>query len=198
MLPETKDNRTVQLYRATQFPHGWQLVQVLLPDVAAVDSTLLHHDGRFWLFTSGIGTSDPWFDGHSELFLFFSDSLFGRWQPHPKNPVVSDIRRCRPAGHVFSENGQLIRPAQNYSAADGYAVTLNLIDVLSVTDYHETPVARISPAWMKGNLGTHTFNRSERYEVWDGRTLISRMPSFRSRETLENFRLAAPLIRTLA
>ena len=198
LIPETKTIRTVQLYRATQFPRGWQLVKVLLSDVAAVDSTVFHHHGKFWLFTSGIGTADPWFNGHSELFLFYSNSLLGPFTPHPRNPVVSDVRRSRAAGQIFWSNGQLIRPAQDYSVTDSFAVTLNLIDTLSEREYHETAVATLPPTWMKGNIGTHTFNRSERYEVIDGRTLAGPMSRRRSRPTLQTVRLTQPLIHDLA
>jgi len=198
LLPETKNNKTVQLYRASDFPRGWQLAHVLLEGVAAVDSTVLHHNSKFWLFTSGIGTSDPWFDGKAELFLYYSDSLSGPWTPHKQNPIVSDIRRCRPAGHVFSADGQLFRPGQDYSAADSYAVTLNLIDVLSETEYHETSVARIPPTWISDNLGTHTFNRSDRYEVLDGRTLITPLSRRSSRPVFETITPVRPLIENVA
>ncbi len=197
LIPETKTNRTVQLYRATQFPRGWQMVKVLLCDVAAVDSTLFHHQGKFWLFTSGIETEDPWFNGHSELFLFFSDSLVGPFTPHPRNPVVSDVRRSRAAGQIFSSSGQLIRPAQDYSVTDSCAVTLNLIDTLSEREYHETAVATIPRTWMKENIGTHTFNRSERYEVLDGRTLAGPMSRRRFEATLQTVKLTSPLIESL-
>jgi len=174
LLPETKNNGTIQLYRATHFPYGWQLAHVLLRDVSAVDSTLFHHNGKFWLFTSGLGTEDPWFDADGELSLFFSDSLFGPWTPHPRNPIVSDVRGCRCAGQLFFRDGQLIRPAQDCSKVYGYAVTLNRVDTLSETAYHETPISSLPPDWMKGNRGTHTYNRSSTYEALDGRTLIAR------------------------
>jgi hypothetical protein len=173
LLPETKSNRTVQLYRAADFPRCWQLSHVLLSHVSAADSTLLHHEGKFWLLTSGLGTEDPWFDAVSELFVFFSDSLSGPWTAHPRNPIVRDVRNSRSAGQVFLWNGQLIRPAQDCSAVYGWAVVLNQIDVLTEKDYAEHKIGTISPEWMPANRGTHTFNFSTRYEVLDGRTLIS-------------------------
>ena len=174
LLPETKNHRTVQLYRAADFPRCWQLSHVLLSDVSAADSTLLYHEGKFWLLTSGLGTHDPWFDAVSELFLFFADSLSGPWTAHPRNPIIADVRNSRSAGQVFRWNGQLVRPAQDCSAEYGWAVVLNRIDVLTDTDYDEHKIGSISPEWMPNNRGTHTFNFSTRYEVLDGRTLISR------------------------
>jgi hypothetical protein len=174
LLPETKNKRTIQLYRATSFPHSWKLAHVLMRDVAAADSSLLQCHGKFWLFTSGVGTADPWFDGDSELSLFFSDSLQGPWTAHPRNPVVADVRRSRGAGRLFFLGQHLIRPAQDSSTCYGHSVVLNRIEVLSEREYHEVPIGRIRPEWMPGNRGTHTLNHSANYEVLDGRTVISR------------------------
>ena len=194
LLPETKNKRTVQLYRATDFPRRWELAQVLLPDIAVADSTLLVHDGKFWLFTSGVGSADPWFDADSELFLFFSESLDGPWQPHPRNPVVADVRRSRCAGQLFYLGKHLIRPAQDCSSCYGHAVVLNRIEILSTTEYREVPIGRIGPEWMSGNRGTHTFNHSQHYEVLDGRTLISRYRRRNSKPVLQTLSASTQLL----
>jgi hypothetical protein len=183
MLPETKGNRTIELYRATDFPWHWRLERVLFSGVSAVDSTILRYNEKFWLFTCGLSQFEELFNGDNELFVFFSDNLHGPWMPHPKNPIVSDVRRCRPAGHLFVVGGQLIRPSQNCSGRYGRGVCFNRVDVLSETDYAETPIATISNGWFPGNVGTHTFNQSSRYQVVDGRTLISRFMTRSSRQT---------------
>ena len=46
MIPETKENRAVELYRATDFPRGWKFVANLLTDVYAVDATIHEHAGN--------------------------------------------------------------------------------------------------------------------------------------------------------
>lgn len=169
LMPETRENRTVELYRAVEFPRRWVLEKVLLKDVPAVDPTILMHDGRAWIFVGGmvdnVSTND-------ELFLFSADSLFGEWAPHPRNPIVSDVRRARPAGQLFFHNGQLIRPSQDCSTRYGAGVSLNRVDTLSATDYREVPIGYISPEWYRGNLGTHTLNQNDELQVVDGRVLI--------------------------
>jgi hypothetical protein len=190
LLPETKNNRTVQLYRATGFPRHWQLSNVLFDGVSTVDSTLLQHDGKFWLFTSGLGSKDPWVDWDSQLSLFFADSLSGPWKPHPGNPIAADVRNCRCAGQIIRCGGQLLRPAQDCATAYGHAVLLNQINILSETDYRETPIGAISAAWVRNNRGTHTYNRSDKYEVLDGRILSSRF-GYGSRNP--RFETVAPL-----
>jgi hypothetical protein len=171
MLPETSANRTVELYRAVRYPDAWELARVLMRDVLAVDATLLRHGGRVWLFANmpvaGAKVDD-------ELSLFWSDSLWGDWTPHPRNPIVSDVRCARPAGEIIRVGDRLYRPAQDGSGAYGSAVVFRQIDELSEDDYRESTVGRIDSAWLRGNRGTHTYNRDSLYEVVDGRRLRRR------------------------
>jgi hypothetical protein len=165
MLPETAGHRTVELYRAARFPDEWTLERVLLRDVTATDATLLRHEGRWWLFAAlAVDGGRP----VDELCLFSSDSLHGQWEPHPLNPVVSDVRSARPAGRIFSRNGQLMRPAQDCSEAYGGRLVFNRIDVLSPTEYREEPIGAIEPAVDTGNLRTHSYDSDGTYEVLDG------------------------------
>jgi hypothetical protein len=167
MLPETAANGAIELYRAVSFPSEWAFEAVLVSDVRAVDPTLIEHEGRFWLFANiavkGASTND-------ELFLFSSRSVEGQWEPHPSNPVVSDVRRARPAGRPFRDaSGALIRPSQDCSSFYGSAVVFNRIDELSMSGYRETPIGRLEPGWRRSNLGTHTYSASETWEAVDGR-----------------------------
>jgi hypothetical protein len=165
MIPETKENRTVELYRADEFPNRWSLAAVLLKNIFAVDATIHQANGKFWMFA---GLSNGRYSNCDELGLFYSDSLFGPWTPHPGNPVVSDVRRARPAGALFYENGKLIRPSQDCARAYGYALCFSEVLVLNEMEYLEKPLGRIEPDWAKGNLGTHTYSRTDDFEVIDG------------------------------
>ena len=165
MIPETRENSAVELYRAEDFPRVWTFEKALLKNVSAVDATI-HHDGqRFWMF---VGLSSGRYSTCDELALFFADDLHGPWQPHLNSPVVSDVRRARPAGALFREGGKLIRPSQDCAKAYGYALNFSEIVTLSPTDYEERAVGRITPDWRPGNLGTHTYTRSADFEVIDG------------------------------
>jgi hypothetical protein len=165
MMPETRAHKTIELYRATEFPEKWVLVKTIAENVLAVDSTLFEHAGKFWLFTNIAVPGGSTFD---ELYLFYADSLEEEWTPHPKNPIVSDVRRARPAGSLFYEDGRLIRPSQDCSLRYGYAMTLNEVQILSENDYKEKPCGRIEPNWCPGSICTHTYNRTEEFEVLDG------------------------------
>ena len=164
MLPETADNRTLELYRCLEFPQRWALEKVLLQGVTAADATLAEVDGLWWLFATlaveGASKND-------ELHLFYAGSPLGPWRPHRGNPVKSDVRSARPAGKLFRWNGALYRPAQDCSATYGAAVSLNRILRLDQDCYEEQEVSKILPRWRPGLISTHTFNADGELTVVD-------------------------------
>lgn len=172
MLPETKQNQQIELYRATDFPHAWALDSVLIENVLATDATLLQRDGRWWMF---VNIATPGASTNDELHVFHADHFRGPWAAHASNPVVSDVRRARPAGPLFvDEQDRLVRPSQDSSLTYGYAVVLNHVERLTPGDYAETPIGRIEPSWMPGAVGVHTYSRGERHEAIDVRVRIRR------------------------
>jgi len=143
----------------------------LMKDVYAVDSTILKHDGKYWLFCNikeneGASSLD-------ELFLFYSDSLLSDdWKSHPCNPIVSDVSRSRPAGNIFESNGKIYRPSQNSTKGYGHGMKINEITQLTTTAYHESTVQSIYPNWNKDLISTHTLNHKGKITVIDA--MISR------------------------
>ncbi|EJQ97581.1 hypothetical protein [Bacillus cereus] len=168
MIPETSSNQTIELYKATNFPYEWEIEKVLMENVNAVDTTIIQHEGKYWLFTN------VFTDGSSldELYLFHSDSLFGQWVSHPMNPIVSDAKSARPAGNIFVHDGKLIRPSQNCLFSYGYSVNLNEIEILNEDSYREKKIKEITPSIFKRNKGTHTYVFNEDLEVLDGRKQV--------------------------
>jgi hypothetical protein len=167
MIPETVGHRTVELYRCERFPDRWTLDATLLADLAAADATVIEHDGCLWMF---VCVAPPGLLLHTELHLYSADDLRGPWRPHPLNPVVSDVRRARPAGRPWMEDGRWIRPGQDSSVRYGYGLTLARIDVLTREDYAEEPIAHVAPEalpWARGARGLHTWNASRRFCVTD-------------------------------
>jgi polysaccharide export outer membrane protein len=131
----------------------------------------LHCHDKWWMFTAGmLDHASP----NETLWLFFADSPLGPWTAHPKNPIVSDARHARPAGCLYFDNGQLIRPGQDCSKGYGYAVQLHQVSVLSETDYQETLLTSIPPDWIPGCRGIHTLNQNTAFRVIDCKFLISR------------------------
>ncbi|PSH03955.1 MAG: hypothetical protein CXZ00_09050 [Acidobacteria bacterium] len=164
MLPEARDSGNVSLFRAVEFPNRWEFAGNLLENVWAVDSTIFEHEGKFWMFAGGVIRNGRI---NGELFLYYADSPLGPWHPHPKNPVVADTSRARPAGTIFSQGGSLIRPGQDCSLRYGRAVVLNRIEEITTETYKETSIRVINPDWFPGIIGTHTISHSEHFQTLD-------------------------------
>lgn len=139
-IPESCEAGEVSLYRAAHFPEGWERVASLLSGFAGVDSTILEWNGRWWCFTTEKG------DAHaSKLKLFHAPDLFGPWVPHRRNPVKIDVRSARGGGTPFVWQGELYRPAQDYSRVLEGRLTLNRVVVLDEERFEEEPVASVGP-----------------------------------------------------
>jgi hypothetical protein len=137
-------------------------------------------DERLWLF---VGMAEHGAAPDDELHLFSSTALLGPWEPHPANPVVSDVRSARPAGRIFRYGQDLIRPSQDCSRRYGHAIVLNRIEVLTTSEYRETAAGRIEPDWFPRLLATHTYGFGERVEVIDGKRAVARSPFGRRRSS---------------
>lgn len=166
MTVESKAAQRVILYRAESFPLRWKRVVDLIEGRKCVDPTLYHHDGKWYLFVNASESGGSTWD---ELFLFVSDDLYGPFQPHPGNPILSDVRRARPAGRIFSHGGRLIRPSQDCARSYGAAIVFNEVIELSPARYSERPLARLDPSWSSGLDGCHTYNVINGMEVIDAR-----------------------------
>jgi hypothetical protein len=164
MIPETSAQRRVELYRATEFPHSWRREAILLDGIVACDATLLVKDGRLWLFVGVAATHATMLD---ELHLFTAGAVRGPWEPHPLNPVVSDVRCARPAGAIQSWGERLVRPGQDGSRRYGGAVSFRQIDLLSVDGYAEHEIARLDPADLGEARATHTYAADSTFEAVD-------------------------------
>ena len=166
MIPETGSNKTIELYKCLDFPYKWEFQKVLLEGEKAVDTTVLKHNNKYWIFTNKkeiLGVS-----AHEELFLYYTDDFInGKWKAHPKNPIVSDVRFSRPAGNIFTKDNKLFRPAQNCSKGYGYGINIQEIIVLNENEYEEKNIDSIYPNWSNDLLGTHTINHTDGLTVID-------------------------------
>jgi hypothetical protein len=172
MVPETAQNRSVEIYRCIDFPRRWKLERVLMQDLRCVDATLHRAADRWWMFANAAAPGSRMFD--DELHLFHAERLLGDWQPHARNPVKSDARCARPAGQLYWRNGTLYRPAQICAPLYGSGLSLNRVLRLTPQEYAERQVERVLPAAQEGLLGLHTVNRAGDLTVVDGFTRRSR------------------------
>ena len=166
MIPESLQNKTIELYKCIEFPKKWEFQMNLMENIEAVDTTPFYHAGKWWLFANCIETEGT--SSWDELYLFSSENLFSQdWKPHKNNPVVSDCKSSRPAGKIFLEGNRIYRPSQNCSVRYGYGFNINEIIRLDDEHYEEKIVSAVQPNWDKKIIGTHTFNRVENLHVID-------------------------------
>lgn len=164
MMPETAGNRTIEVYRCIHFPDQWELAQTLMSDIYAVDATLFESGGKWWLFANVKEAGGSSLDA---LHLFYAEEpLSETWTPHPRNPIVKDIRSARPGGNIFIQNDHLIRPSQDSYRRYGYALQFNHITKLNENEYEERNLSTFKPAGGK-ILATHTFNQASGLTVID-------------------------------
>jgi hypothetical protein len=149
------------LYRATQFPHRWEILSSFVEGPAVVGTTPLFLNGMWYFFTS---TKER----GSETFLFCSTKLEGPWRYHPANPICSDARRAGSAGALFYRDGKLIRPSRDCSPGHGRSIAFNEVTRLSPREYAERVVHSITPDWHPNLLETNTYNSDGMYEAISG------------------------------
>jgi hypothetical protein len=83
-------------------------------------------------------------------------------------------------------NGELIRPGQDGARTYGHQVRFFRIEQLSESEYREREFEVFGPEWYPNNVGTHTYNFDDKYEILDGRVLILRALRRRPRQPVPN------------
>jgi hypothetical protein len=175
MIPETIEAGVIEVYECVSFPNEWRRLKTLVSDIRAVDTTLLEHEGRWWMFANV--ASGPRELPYTHLYLFHSqDPLSDRWTPHPMNPVVSDIRGSRPGGNVMRTEGGLVRVAHDCGDDARRGVGFKKILALDERRYAEEEVRRLGPVAGDGLVRIHTFNRENKMTVIDGLRRIPKWP----------------------
>jgi len=117
MVPESAQVNAVFLYKANldEFPHKWVKVKKLISGYVE-DSSIVMHDGLFWLFGQ---TNKGKYD---RLELWYSEQLDGEWKKHPKSPVINgDPNIARPGGRIIRYNEKMYR----FSIRFGHLKLLN-------------------------------------------------------------------------
>lgn len=164
MVPESVENRNVRLYRATAFPLRWELADVLLSDIKAVDSIVFPKGGRWHMLTTIMPNEAT--SNDAELSLFSSDNPLRGWHPHPSNPVVMDASKGRNGG-LLTTDTDLYRVGQRRGFLQyGKAMAIYRIDNVD-ENYSETKIQDIEPLFQHGVRGTHHIHHDGNLTVFD-------------------------------
>jgi hypothetical protein len=114
-----------------------------------VDSTLFKHNEVYFLFCS------PEESSFDNLSLFYSDTLFGEYLPHPLNPIVLDPSSARMGGRIKLLNGQILRFGQNNSYDYGKSLSISKISIIDKANYQEEVIGAID---FRDTFGPHTID----------------------------------------
>ncbi|MGI9508473.1 MAG: glucosamine inositolphosphorylceramide transferase family protein [Geminicoccaceae bacterium] len=169
MVPETRQKRSIDIWKNTSFPDEWTSLGALMENVSAVDTTLFRHDERWWMFTNISRTEN--LRSADELHAFYTDDsspVTKAWKPHRQNPLVRDTRFARQGGRVFvDDQGRLIRSAQDSAIRYGYAVLFFHVLDLTPDSFKQTLLHKVEPDWHDDVIGMHSFERRDDLCIFD-------------------------------
>jgi hypothetical protein len=165
MIPESAANGTIDLYRAAHFPTSWKREKTLFR-ATAVDTTPIHHAGRWYFFTT---LREP--AGNAAFGAVFSaDHLTSDWIHHPSSPISCDVSDARSAGAIEWLDGRLLRPVQDCKESYGRRIVIKEILELTPETYKDRALHSIEPDWERGLQGTHTYSYAAGVEALDAIT----------------------------
>ena len=145
IIPESYKNSSIRLYRATNFPTGWEFVGTLLTGYDFIDPSIFRFNDKWWLFFSST-RSDI-------LRLYYADNLMGPWVEHPKSPIIEkDPKIARPGGRVLLFNDRIFRFAQDDYPRYGNQVNVFEITGLDTNNYEEKPLT-VNPILQASGTG---------------------------------------------
>lgn len=160
MMPETRDDGCIQLYRAEEFPTKWVKDRVIVKIKDAVDTV---NDGDD-IITSVI-TSPVEMKTRLEIY----DRKTGK--PTFQNPVKPDDQISRGAGRIVEHKGKNFRPAQDCTNAE-YGAGLIFYEMKKDENgYNEKKYSELVPSQISCGkekiFGVHTYARKGEVEIVD-------------------------------
>ncbi|WP_143101027.1 hypothetical protein [Paenibacillus sp. 1_12] len=127
MIPESIGAGKVLLYRAANFPYGWEVTQELIQG-KYVDPSVFQYEDKWWMYAGTKG----------QLHLFYANDLRGNWKEHKCSPInTHSIHVTRPGGRVVVDNNVIYRYMQEGTLNYGQSVHLFQITKLTEDEFEE-------------------------------------------------------------
>lgn len=161
LMPETKENNRLELYRCVGFPNKWELYATAFEGEKVVDAFFYNDENaQKWLFVNKQAYLNAPVD--NELYIYKVESLkLDGLEPHRLNPVVISSRKARNGGAIFKYKNEIFRPSQaNIDGVYGRALNINRIEKLTIDEYIEKDVITVYPNFHKGLMAMHHLNQS--------------------------------------
>ncbi len=168
LMPETEQNKRLEIYRCTRFPDNWEIYSTAFEGEHVCDAFFYDDDkGNKWLFINKSDNSN--YSMENELYLYKVDSIkLNNLEPHSLNPVIINSEIARNGGPIFKYNEEIYRPSQaNTHDTYGYALNINKIKKLTINEYEEECIKTIYPNFNKNLMSTHHLHQSNNLFVID-------------------------------
>ena len=170
MIPETSENKSINIYIAEAFPDKWKCVDVIRTEEKLVDTVIIEKNNMdIVILASEICDGNELFVRYVKYKLKMLDSGKFALEKIEKSDLFN--LNDRNAGRIFEYKGESYLPTQNSSEFD-YGVSLSYRDKngneIKKIEADDIVVDKIS----KGNIiGVHTYSITDKYEIIDLRYL---------------------------
>jgi hypothetical protein len=164
LMPETHENKRLEVYRCVQFPEKWELYATAFEGEVLADATYFcDENGDKWLLLNKGLTRN------AELYVYKIDSLkLEHIHAHRANPVLIDCRKARNGGAIFKYGAAYYRPSQiNTHGIYGRGLQINRIKKLTLDEFEDEEVIGIEPNFKKNLIGIHHLHQVEEHFVFD-------------------------------
>ncbi|KJG60428.1 hypothetical protein UA42_15685 [Photobacterium kishitanii] len=166
IVPESSENRTIDLYKCVDFPYDWKKVKTLINNISAVDTILHFENNQCYLFTSEKVDGCTYND---ELSLYTSNDLLNDdFVRIEESPIVTDVALARNAGDFIHDKNKYYRVSQDCSRRYGFKV--NMMRVNSFNNYNESLEYKLDLP--KKAIAMHTYNKTNDIEIVDLKILL--------------------------
>ena len=175
MIPETAENKRIELYKSTDFPDTWHLERILVDNICACDSDVLINGDIALLYTSIIDknlSNCPWCYVRNNLFSLTSKQCTNL---NKQALPIGDFG-IRNGGKFISKKDILIRVGQDCTNGEYgkglvfWKVNNEMMDeelllhipcslIDSIVDWDDPKHGKLK--------GAHTYNVTENFEVID-------------------------------
>jgi hypothetical protein len=164
LIPETCQNKRLEVYRCEEFPYKWKLYATAFSGEEVVDTTYFRDgNGERWLLLNKGWAHE------AELHIYKIDSLkLEKITAHSSNPVLIDCRKARNGGAIFKYENEYYRPSQiDTHGVYGKGLQISKIKKLTLDEFEDEPVIAAEPNFMKGLIGMHHLHQLENSFVFD-------------------------------
>ena len=168
MMPETSENKRLEIFRCQNFPDQWEICTTAFEGEQVVDASFYEDEqSKKWLFLNKIVA--PNVDRTSELHIYLVDSIkLNELLPHKQNPVIIDSRIARNGGAIFINGEHVFRPSQrNTDGMYGKALNINKVKKLTIEEYEEEIYQVVDASFNEEFISIHHLHQTKGTFVFD-------------------------------